>query len=29
MTGTYWEIGRRIVESEQAGPERAGGEALI
>ena len=24
MTGTYWEIGRRIVESEQRGAERAG-----
>jgi hypothetical protein len=30
MTATYWEIGRRIVESEQAGQGRAGyGEALI
>lgn len=30
MTATYWEIGRRIVESEQQGQERAGyGEALI
>jgi predicted nuclease of restriction endonuclease-like (RecB) superfamily len=30
MTATYWEIGRRIVESEQGGEERAGyGEALI
>jgi predicted nuclease of restriction endonuclease-like (RecB) superfamily len=30
MTATYWEIGRRIVEFEQEGQERAGyGEALI
>ena len=30
MTATYWEIGRRIVESEQSGQERAEyGEALI
>lgn len=30
MTATYWEIGRRIVESEQGGEERAAyGEALI
>jgi predicted nuclease of restriction endonuclease-like (RecB) superfamily len=30
MTATYWEIGRRIVESEQEGQERAEyGEALI
>lgn len=30
MTATYWEIGRRIVEYEQAGQQRAGyGEALI
>lgn len=30
MTATYWEIGRRIVESEQGGEERAGyGEALV
>lgn len=30
MTATYWEIGRRIVESEQGGQERAAyGEALI
>lgn len=31
MTGTYWEIGRRIVEHEQAGKERAayGTELLI
>ena len=30
MTGTYWEIGRRIVEFEQKGEERAAyGEALI
>jgi len=30
MTATYWEIGRRIVESEQGGEERAGyGEGLI
>lgn len=30
MTATYWEIGRRIVESDQAGQERAAyGEALI
>ena len=30
MTATYWEIGRRIVESEQQGRRRAGyGEALL
>ena len=30
MTATYWEIGRRIVEFEQGGKDRAGyGEALI
>ncbi len=30
MTATYWEVGRRIVEFEQAGSERAAyGEALI
>ena len=30
MTATYWEIGRRIVEFEQAGAERATyGDALI
>ncbi|NYF51107.1 hypothetical protein HDF12_001472 [Edaphobacter lichenicola] len=30
MTAAYWEIGRRIVESEQQGQERAEyGEALI
>lgn len=30
MTATYWEIGRRIVQSEQAGEQRAGyGELLI
>lgn len=30
MTASYWEIGRRIVEFEQGGTERAGyGEALI
>jgi len=30
MTATYWEIGRRIVETEQGGEERAGyGEALV
>jgi len=30
MTATYWEIGRRIVHSEQAGEKRAGyGDALI
>ncbi|GHT91954.1 hypothetical protein AGMMS49545_08750 [Betaproteobacteria bacterium] len=30
MTATYWEIGRRIVEFEQGGAERAGyGEALV
>lgn len=30
MTATYWEIGRRIVDSEQAGQQRAEyGEALI
>jgi len=30
MTATYWEIGRRIVEHEQAGAKRAGyGEALL
>ena len=30
MTATYWEIGRRIVEREQAGAARAGyGEALL
>lgn len=30
MTATYWEIGRRIVEGEQSGTERAGyGEALL
>jgi hypothetical protein len=30
MTATYWEIGRRIVEFEQGGTERAAyGEALI
>ncbi len=30
MTATYWEIGRRIVESEQKGKKRAGyGEALL
>ena len=30
MTATYWEIGRRIVEFEQQGQERAEyGEALI
>ena len=30
MTASYWEIGRRIVEFEQGGAERAGyGEALI
>jgi hypothetical protein len=30
MTATYWEIGRRIVESEQGGEKRAGyGEALL
>ena len=30
MTATYWEIGRRIVESEQKGRRRAGyGEALL
>src|ERR1700756_1266407 len=30
MTATYWEIGRRIVEHEQQGKQRAGyGQALI
>ncbi len=30
MTATYWEVGRRIVENEQAGRKRAGyGEALV
>ena len=30
MTATYWEIGRRIVEHEQAGKERAAyGEELL
>ena len=30
MTATYWEIGRRIVEFEQQGQDRAGyGEGLI
>ncbi|MFH1438070.1 MAG: DUF1016 N-terminal domain-containing protein, partial [Pseudomonadota bacterium] len=30
MTATYWEIGRRIVEFEQGGEERAGyGEELL
>ena len=30
MTATYWEIGRRIVETEQRGADRATyGEALI
>jgi hypothetical protein len=30
ITATYWEIGRRIVESEQRGKKRAGyGEALL
>src|ERR1700679_1314177 len=30
MTATYWEIGRRIVEHEQAGRERAGyGEEVL
>jgi len=30
MTASYWEIGRRIVELEQQGQERAGyGETLI
>jgi hypothetical protein len=30
MTATYWEIGRRVVEFEQGGTERAAyGEALI
>ena len=30
MTSTYWEIGRRIVQSEQAGEKRAGyGDVLI
>lgn len=30
MTATYWEIGRRIVEFEQGGAERAGyGETLL
>lgn len=30
MTAVYWDIGRRIVESEQAGKKRAGyGEVLI
>ena len=30
MTATYWEIGRRIVEHEQAGQKRAGyGEELV
>jgi hypothetical protein len=30
MTATYWEIGRRIVEHEQAGEKRAGyGEELV
>ena len=30
MTATYWEIGQRIVESEQRGKKRAGyGEALL
>ena len=30
MTASYWEIGRRIVEFEQGGKERAGyGEALL
>ena len=30
MTASYWEIGRRIVESEQRGKKRAGyGEALL
>jgi hypothetical protein len=30
MTATYWEIGRRIVESEQEGKRRAGyGEGLL
>ena len=30
MTATYWEIGRRLVELEQGGSERAAyGEALI
>jgi len=30
MTATYWEIGRRIVETEQAGKRRAGyGKALL
>ncbi len=30
MTATYWEVGRRIVEHEQAGQKRAGyGKELI
>ena len=30
MTATYWEIGRRIVEHEQAGQKRAGyGEEVV
>jgi hypothetical protein len=30
MTATYWQIGRRIVEAEQAGEDRAGyGEGLL
>jgi len=30
MTASYWEIGRRIVEFEQGGDERAGyGEVLV
>lgn len=30
MTATYWQIGRRIVESEQSGEARAGyGQALL
>ncbi|ABQ26898.1 hypothetical protein Gura_2724 [Geotalea uraniireducens Rf4] len=30
MTATYWEIGRRIVESEQGGRERAAyGEKIL
>lgn len=30
ITATYWEVGRRIVENEQAGRRRAGyGEALL
>lgn len=30
MTASYWEIGRRIVDSEQGGAERAGyGDALL